>query len=88
MTGSLGLQGVELGSECTESGASHDRGGAQECAEVLAQVAHDLRTPLHAISGYAELLVDEVTLTGVGYLEQLVEAVTQIDRIVTQLLGN
>ncbi len=51
-------------------------------------VAHDLRAPLRALSGYAKALSDETALstTGRTYVQRIDRAATRMDRLIQEVL--
>jgi len=52
-------------------------------------VAHDLRSPLRALSGYARALLEDVALspTGRTYVERIERAATRMDRLTQEVLA-
>ncbi|HET7566783.1 MAG TPA: histidine kinase dimerization/phospho-acceptor domain-containing protein [Gaiellaceae bacterium] len=55
--------------------------------ELISRVAHELRTPLAAISGFAELLLDEETdETKLGYLRVIAENARKLEAVLDEKL--
>lgn len=54
-------------------------------AGLAAAVAHEINNPLTVIAGYVQLLADEVDATGRGRIDEMLKAVSRIQKIVTQM---
>jgi signal transduction histidine kinase len=71
--------------------ASADRGAGESSERRVRDVAHDLRSPLCAVSGFARLLerdcADGLGELGRGYLERLRAGIDRMQGLIEDLLG-
>src|SRR5690606_15208965 len=66
------------------SGTSGRQAGA-DVGELQAQLRHDLRNPLNAIKGYAELLLEELDEVGVAARPDLEALLSEADSLLSRI---
>jgi signal transduction histidine kinase len=72
--------------ESTETEAARpERDTLRYVASLAAAAAHELNNPLAVIMGYAQLLTDRVDAQGRGQIDEILEALSRVQEIVTRM---
>jgi len=68
-----------------EAAATPELDTLRYVASLAAAAAHEINNPLAVIMGYAQLLADKVDAQGQGQLDEILEALSRIQEIVTRM---
>lgn len=76
---------VELVERLLDSKARSDRQAGEAVGDIQDRLRHDLRTPLNAVKGYAELLLEEPSEIGGALRDDLSKLLAESDQLLANL---